>query len=98
MGILLVIDDGIYVYICTVYYYVLKEYTQHTFFYDSNFTTKEKSDWCGAIIDNRSYAPIYVQEEKYIKTKDAPKNMLRKFFDGNCIVEFLFKVTANDSS
>ena len=29
--ILLVIDDGVYVCICTVYYSVFKEYTQHTF-------------------------------------------------------------------
>ena len=38
-GILLVIDDVIYVCICTVYLYVFKEYTQHALVYDSHFST-----------------------------------------------------------
>ena len=47
------------------------------------FQTKEKSEYCSAIIDNRSYAPICVLEEKDTKRKSALKNMLRKLFDGN---------------
>ena len=62
MGIPLIIDDGVYVCIYTVYSYVFKEVTQHEFFYDSHFSTKEKSECCGAIIDNISYAPICVLE------------------------------------
>ena len=72
-------------------------FTQHAFFYDSNFSTKEKSKCCGAIIKFRSYAPICVLEEKDRKRKSALKNTLRKLFDGNYIVEFAFKVTAHDS-
>ena len=81
-GILLIIDDGVYVCICTVYSYVLKKITQHAFFYDSHFSKKEKSERCGAIIDYRSYSPICVMEGKDIKRKAALKNMLRKIFDG----------------
>ena len=40
IGILLRIDDGVYVYNCTVYSYVLKHHTQHAFVYDSYFSTK----------------------------------------------------------
>ena len=69
MGILLAIDDGVYVCICTLYYYVFKEVTQHTFIYNINFSAKENSECCGAIIDNRSYAPICLLEEKYRKSK-----------------------------
>ena len=98
MRILLVIDDGVYVCICTVYYSVFKEVTQHAFIYDSHFSKKWKSEFCGSIIDNRSYAPICVLEEKYRKIKGAPNNMLKKFFDRNCIVDFSFKVTLNYSS
>ena len=98
MVILLIIDDGVYVCICTFYYSVLKEVTQLVFIYDSNFSTKEKSECCGAIIDNRSYVPICVLEEKDRKSKGALKNILRKLFYGNCFVDFAFKVTANDSS
>ena len=36
LGILLKIDDGVYVCNCTVYYYVLKQFTQHAFVYNSN--------------------------------------------------------------
>ena len=71
--------------------------TKHAFVYDSNFSTKEKSKLCGAIIDNISYAPICILEEKDRKSKAELKNMLRKFFGGNFIVEFSFKVTAHDS-
>ena len=53
MGILLEIDDGVYVCICTVYSSVFKEVTQNALFYDSHFSTKEKSECCGATIDNR---------------------------------------------
>ena len=35
--ILLIIDDGVYVCNCTVYSYVLKQFTQHAFFYNSHF-------------------------------------------------------------
>ena len=62
--IFLKIDDGVYVCICTIYTELLKRFTQHKFVYDSHFSTKEKSECCGAIIDNRSYAPIFVLEEK----------------------------------
>ena len=62
MRILIMIDYDVYVCICTVYSYHLKEVTKHTFVYDSHISTKEKSELCGAIIDNRSYAPICVLE------------------------------------
>ena len=42
------------------------------------------------------YALIYVLEEKYRKSKDALKNMLRNFFDGTCTVELSLKVTKYD--
>ena len=98
MGILLVIDDGVYVCIYIVYSCVFKEYAQHAFVYDSHFSTLDNSECCGAIIGKRSYAPICVLDGKYTKIKSALNNMLNKLFDGNCIVEYYFKVTANDYS
>ena len=68
LEILLIIDDVVYVCICTVYSKVLKEHTQHVFFYDHYFSTKVKSELRGAIIENRTYAPICVLEEKYRET------------------------------
>ena len=59
---ILKIDDDVYVCICTIYSYILKQFTQHAFVYDSHFSTKEKIECCGAIIDNRSYSPICVLE------------------------------------
>ena len=98
MGILLVVYDGVYVCICKVYYSVLQSYKQHAFVYDNNFSQLEKSDLCGAIIDNRSYAPIYVPEEKDRKSNTALKNMLRKLFEVTFIVVYAFKVTTDDFS
>ena len=62
LEILMIINDGVYVYICYVYSRILKLWTQHAFVYDSYFTTKVKSAYQGAIIDNRRYAPICVLE------------------------------------
>ena len=98
MGILLVIHDGVYLCICKVYSFIFKEYTQHAFFYDSSFSQLENSECCGAIIDNISYSPIYALEEKYRKIKTALNIMIRKFFDGTCIVEYALKVTVNKFS
>ena len=60
MGILLIIHNGIYVCICSVYSSVFLKVTQHAFIYDSHFSERKNSECCGAIIDNRSYAPICV--------------------------------------
>ena len=71
MVILLVIDDGVYVCIYKVYSSVFTEYTHHALVYDINFSQLEKSECCGSIIDNISYTPICVLEEKYRKIKTA---------------------------
>ena len=65
------IDDGVYVCNCAIYSNVLKQHTQHALVYDSNFSTKEKSACRGAIIDNRTHAPICGLEGKDRKTKDT---------------------------
>ena len=77
MGIVLIFDDAVYVCICTVYSSVFKEVTQHTFIYDSHFSAKKNSEYCGEIIDIRAYSPIYVLDEKYRKRKSAMRSMLR---------------------
>ena len=61
------------------------------------FLTKENIEWCGSIIDNRYYEPVFVLKGKDRKRNVALNNMLKKFLDGNSIVEFAFKVTANVS-
>ena len=69
LGIILIIDDGVYIYICSVYSNILKLWTQHAFVYDSYFTTTVKSACQVAIIDNRRYAPIILLEGKDRKNK-----------------------------
>ena len=97
LRILLRINDGVYVSICSVYSNILKQWTQHTFVYDSYFTTKVKSSCQGAIIDNIRYAPIYGMAENDRETKNKLKNMLRNFFQGSCIVKYVFKDNSRDS-
>ena len=97
LGILMRIKDGVYVCICSVYSKILKENTQHAFFYDSYFTTTVNNGCQGAIIDNRRHAPICVLEEKYRETKQKLKNMLRNFFEGTFNVKYAFKITSRDS-
>ena len=97
LGILMRINDGVYVCICSVYSNILKEWTQHTFVYDSYFTTTGNSACHGAIIDNRRYSPICVLEEKDITTITKLKIMLSNFFEGTCSVKYAFKITSRDS-
>ena len=96
LRIILRINDGVYVCICSVYSNIFEHWTQHAFFYDSYFTTKVNSACHGAIIENRRYAPICVMEEKDRETKNKLKIMLRNFFQGMCIVKYVFKVTSRD--
>ena len=97
LGILMRVDDGFYVCNCTVYSHVLKQCTQQAFFYDIYFSTKEKIVCCGASIDNRSYAPLCVLDEKDRKIKRTMKNMLMDFFEGTYIVKYAFKFTSQNS-
>ena len=97
LGIVLIINDGVYACICSVYSNILKLWTQHAFVYDCYFTKKVKSACQGAIIYNRRYAPFCVLEEKDRKTTTKLKNMLRKLFEGTCIVNYAFKITLCDS-
>ena len=64
MRFLRLINDDVYVCILMVYSDVFKKYTSHSFVYDSHFAQLEKSEWCGAIIDNIYFAPICLPEEK----------------------------------
>ena len=97
MGILLVIDVCVYICICKVYSSNIKEYTQkHSsltviFQYYRRVNAVVQS----SIIDHMR--PSVYWMEKTGK-KVSLKNMLSKFFDGNCIVEYDFKVTANNFS
>ena len=74
----------------------LKQFTQNEFVYDSHFLKKQKSECCGAIIDNISYAPISVLEGKDRKRKHTLNNMLRNSFEGTRIVKYAFKGTTHD--
>ena len=96
LEILLRINDGVYVCICSVYSKFLKEFTEHAFVYDSYFSTKINSACRGAISDNRRYSPICVLEGKYRESKRTLKSMLMNFFQGTCTVDYAFKVTSRD--
>ena len=74
---------------------MFQNFTSHAFVYDSYFVQLQKSECCGAIIFNRYYSPVCVLEDKYRTNKNALNNVLRKFFEGSCIVGYAFKVTAN---
>ena len=85
LGILLRVDDCVYVCKCTVYSYVLKKFTLYVFVYYNHFWIKDNSECCGAIIYNRSYAPICVLEVKDRKSKHTLNHMLRNFFKAHSL-------------
>ena len=97
LGILMRINDGVYVCMCSVYSTISKEHTEHAFVYDSYFRTTGNNGCQGAIIDNRRHAPICVLKKKDRETTTKLKNMLRNFFEGTCKVKYAFKITSHDS-
>ena len=97
LGILMRINDGVYVCICSVYSTISMEHTEHAFVYYSYFTTTGNNGCQGAITYNGRHAPICVLEEKDRKTKQKLKIMLRNFFEGTCDVKYAFKITSRDS-
>ena len=97
LGIIMRINDGVYVCIYSVYSKILMEYTEHAFVYDSYFTKTGNNGCQGAIIDNRRHAPICVLKKKYKETTNKLKIMLRNFFEGTCSVKYAFKITSPDS-
>ena len=55
----------VFMYTSVLYIQIfLKEFTQHTFVYDSYFTTTVNNGCQGAIIDNKRHTPICLLEEK----------------------------------
>ena len=52
LGILMIINDGVYVCICSVYSNILKQWTQHAFVYDSYFTTTVNNARQGVIMSS----------------------------------------------
>ena len=69
MGILQVIDGGVFVCICSVYLDIFKKNLSHASVYDIHFSQKDNIKYSVAIIDNRSHSHICVLEEKYKKAK-----------------------------
>ena len=69
LGIIKVIDDGVFVCTCNIFYDMTKIDTSHAFVYDSHSEQKEMIECCSANIDNKYLAPIFVLEEKGRKTK-----------------------------
>ena len=88
-----VINYVVYVCICRVYFDVFQKYTSHEFVYHSHFSQLEKNECCGAMIDNRSYASIFLLEEIGRTCKTTKNNVFMIFFKGGCIVDYSFKVT-----
>ena len=97
LGILMRINDGVYVCMCSVYSNISKEHTEHAFVYDIYFTPPGNNGCQGAIIDNRRHAPICVLKKKDRKNKNKLKIMLRNFFEGTFSVKYAFKITSRDS-
>ena len=64
LGILMRINYGVYVCMCSVYSTISKEHTAHAFVDDSYFRRTGNNGCQGAIIDNRRHAPICVLKKK----------------------------------
>ena len=78
---------------CNVKSYEYKGWTKHAFIYESNFKPLHQSKCCGALIDNRADALIFVLEDKEKETKEILRYALIELFGGLCYVEYVYKIT-----
>ena len=62
--------------------------------YDSHFKPLHQSKCCGDLIDNRDDAPILVLEDNDKDTKLNLRHALKRIFGGQCIVEYVYKITS----
>ena len=87
------VNDGVYICICNVKSDEYECSTKYAFVYDSNFKPLHQSKCYGALIDNRSDAPIFVLEDKYREKNINLRYALREFFGGLCHLEYVYKIT-----
>ena len=99
LEILMSINDGVYVCICSVYSIFLMKYTQHAFVYDSYFTTTGNNRCQGAIIDNRRHARICVLKKNIENQSQNWRICLGNSLKANakwCMHTKLLHMTPND--
>ena len=88
------VNYGVYICKCYVKYDEYDCWTKHAFIYDSHFKPLHQSKCCGAIIDNRSDAPICVLEDKDIEKNLNLRHALKELFGGMWNVEYVYKITS----
>ena len=64
-------------------------YEKRAFFFDSHFKPLNQSKYYGALIDNRSDAPIFVLEDKDRETNLNLRYALKDLFCVHCHVEYV---------
>ena len=87
------VNGGVYICSCSVISEKYRCKTKHAFVYDSHFKPLHQSKYYGALIYNRSDAPICVLEDHYKETKIDLKHALKIFFGELCSVEYFYKIT-----
>ena len=85
MGILLIIDYGVYVCICIVYSYVFKEFTEHAFVYDSHFQKKRRVN---AVV--QSFLIYHMHPFLYWRNKIEKAKVQWRICLGNSLIAILF--------
>ena len=85
--------DGVYIYTFLVTKTEKIYKTTHSFVYVSHFKQLVQPSFCGVLIDNINYAPIYGLDENSRDYKGDLKRALKIFFGGHCFLEVVYRVT-----
>ena len=93
-NLLQLIGQGVYICLCDVKDFVNGEFKteSHAFVYNSDYEHKD-FQWCkGAIIDNRSKAPVRLIEPSDRKSIESCCKLFDTFFYATCIIKFVYLV------
>ena len=83
------VNDGVHICTYSVRSYECMCKTKHAFVYDSHFKPLRQSKFCGDIIDNRAYEPIFFMEDNDRGTKINSKHALKTLVGGLFTVVFV---------
>ena len=94
-NLLKIIDNGIFLCLCSVQDYVNGEYHKenHAFVYNSHYRNQDEQNCIGAIIDNRFMKPIRLIEEEDRIDKNTARIVFDDFFNAQTIIQHVCLVT-----
>jgi len=87
-------DNGVYICLCTVNDFINGEWHEesHAFVYNSHYRATENNNCIGAVIDNRSNAPVRLIDEEDRRDISKSRQLFDNFFNANTKIQHVYLI------